>query len=269
MPPEEYIAAKRKTGCRLHEHDGVWWETTRWGYCKPALPFQELVPGVTKPRLSEAFIGYTHRVSEAYPASGHWHALLMQAETIANWTVEHSVDSKRRNLIRKGLKLNEVRVIEDIEPYRDSFSQIAISTAIRNQRGYPAEYYRDQNDEWWESMRAVASYSEVWGAFHQDTLAAYFSIQVAGQRAVIDGAKSATESLNVCPNDALLCTFLQSCRQRSIEEIWYGHWSLDKPSLNQFKQSFGFEDVRVPYCRKMLGGLTSMPHWLGGLLRAS
>ncbi len=260
MQSDDYIKAKRDAGLHLHFHDGVCWETTRWGYCKPAIPFQEAEPDTQRPSLLKTFLGYGHRVRSSKFASGYLQALIMSEATIARWCLTTSVDGKRRNAIRKGLRNNQVVRIENIAPFRDDLTAIAISTAIRNQRGLPPNYYRDHNDEWWQSLLRVTTYSELWGAFYGGRMIAYLSVQVAGQRAIIDGAKSISEYLYACPNDALVYSFVDSCRERSgLEEIWYGHWSEDKPTLNDFKQSFGFERRKIPVYRKALLGLIPMP----------
>ena len=194
----------------------------------------------------------------------------MTESAISAWSLADSVGGKRRNLIRKGLRNNEVRKLDNLDDYREDLAEISISTAIRTKRGYPPTYYRERGQEWWESILRVANYSEFWGAFFEGKLIAYLSVHVAGHRAVIDGAKSRTEFLNTCPNDALVFSFLESCRQRgNIREVWYGHFSEDKPSLNQFKASFGFNGTRVPFRRMALGGLIRMPQWIGSRIGAS
>lgn len=255
MTAEEYIAAKRAAGANLHFHDGVWWQTVRWGYCKPAILFEEVDPRRQAPARGRCALGYTHRVPEGAPCSGAWHPLLMRREAIAKVSLQ-AVDGKRRNSIRKGLKCCEVRLISDPAPVRADMTEIAISTAIRNERGHPPEYYRARNDDWWRGILSGAGYTEWWGAFFEGRMIAYLAVQVAGHRAIIDGAKSWTEYLHACPNDALVYTFLESCRDRgTVAEIFYGGVSADKPTLNQFKESFGFKAERLPYIRRTFFGL--------------
>lgn len=263
MQQDSYIRAKINAGLHLHLHDGVFWETTRWGYCKPAIPFQEVQPKIKRPARLKTLLGYSHRINDSKFASGHLHALIMPKTRISTWSLENSVDAKRRNAIRKGLRINQVSRIENIDPFREDMTAIAISTAIRNKRGLQPDYYRDQNDQWWQSMIRVSTYSELWATFYEGRMIAYLSVQVAGRLAVIDGAKSMTEHLNVCPNDALVYSFVDSCRERTeIQEIWYGHWSEDKPTLNDFKLSFGFERQSIPFYRKALCGFVTTPQWL-------
>ncbi len=259
MTVQEYIAAKQAAGFALHQHDGVWWEQVRWGYCKPAILFEPVDPERQAPLRRKIALGCTHRVPPGARQSGAWHAITMKQPQIAEFSLQ-SVDAKRRNSIRKGLGCTEVRLVADLSAYRKDMTEIAISTAIRNERGYPPAYYSEQNDEWWRGIVRGAAYTEFWGAFHAGRMIAYLAVQVAGHRAIVDGAKSMTEFLHANPNDALVYTFLESCQARgSIQEIFYGHWSQDKATLNRFKESFGFAGEKVPYIRKMLFGWLNYP----------
>ncbi len=254
MTAEEYLTARKLAGFPLHRHNGMWWENVRWGYCKPAILYEEVDPQRQAPAFWRAALGCVHRVPPGRAASGHWHSLIMRREQIARVSLE-TMESKRRNLIRKGLRLNQVVKLSDLKPYREDLTQVAISTAIRNQRGHPPEYYRKHGDEWWTTILRGSAYTEFWGAIHEGRLIAYLAVQITGHRAIIDGAKSMTEFLHVNPNDALVFTFLESCRDRgTIAEIFYGGWSTDKPSLNHFKESFGFRGEKIPYLRRVFGG---------------
>jgi len=256
MTPEQYVKAKLRVGHRIHKHNGVWWETTRRGYCKTAIPFQTIENASSKPKFRNCLFGYSHRSTDPKNCSGFWRALIMPAESISEWSLQSSDNKKRRNAIRKGLSKNKILRVKCIIPLRNDITEVTISTAIRNRRGHPPDYYRTHHETWWQSMLSVAAHTQFWGAFHNNRLVAFLIVHVVGNRAVIDGAKSRTESLKTCPNEALVATFIEYCRDQShIAEIWYGHWSEDKPTLNRFKASFGFCETYVPYRRFMLGGL--------------
>lgn len=259
MTAQEYVDARRAAGFRLHYHDGMWWENDRWGYCKPAILYERADIGTQAPSWRRCAIGYSHRVREGEPNSGEWLSVIMRQPQISQVSLD-AVEGKRRNCIRKGLRCCQVALISDLAPYRNDMTEIAISTAIRNGRGFPADYYRRENDRWWDSVRRMAPYTEFWGALHEGHMIAYLAIHVAGHRAIIDGAKSMTEHLNQCPNDALVYTFLESCRERgTVEEIFYGGWSSDKPTLNRFKESFGFSVEKIPFLRRMVFGWINCP----------
>jgi hypothetical protein len=259
MTVEEYIAAKQAAGFDLHLHDGVWWQNLRWGYCKPAVPLEEVDPVRQRPAFGKSAIGYAHRVPEDAPRSGFWRHLVMRRPQIAGFMLDQ-LESKRRTSIRKALRCNEIIRVSDLDRYRRDMTDIVISTAIRNRKGHLPDYYREQNDEWWQSIRRVSGFTEFWGAIHEGRMIAYTAVQVAGRRAVFDASKSMTEYLHARPNDALRYTLVESCRARgTIEEIISGGWSADKPTLNTFKESFGFAGLKIPYIRKMVFGLFNNP----------
>jgi hypothetical protein len=259
MTVHDYIAAKQVAGFDLHLHDGVWWQTLRRGYCKPAIPLEEVDPAKQRPAFAKMAIGFAHRVPADAPRSGYWRHLVVRQPQIAEFTLE-KLESKRRSSIRKALRNNEIIRIDDLDRYRRDMTDIVISTAIRNKKGHLPEYYRDSNDEWWQSIRRVSGFTEFWGAIHEGRMVAYTAIQVAGRRAVFDASKSMTEYFRARPNDALRFTLLESCKARgNVDEIISGGWSADKPTLNTFKESFGFSGQNIPFIRKMCFGLFKNP----------
>jgi hypothetical protein len=259
MTAQDYINARLAAGFPLHLHDGMWWEISRRGYCKPAIPYEQAIPGKQTPARLRCAIGYTHRVQDGEPCSGEWHTVIMRKPVISQVSLD-AVDGKRRNCIRKGLRCCQVELIHDLSPFRNDMTDIAISTAIRNERGFPAAYYRQENEQWWNSILCMVPYTEFWGAMYEGHMIAYLAVHVAGHRAIIDGAKSVTGQLKQCPNDALVYTFLESCRERgTVDEIVYGGWSEDKPTLNRFKESFGFSGEKIPFLRRLFFGLIRCP----------
>jgi hypothetical protein len=259
MTVEDYIAAKQAAGFDLHFHDDVWWQTLRWGYCKPAVPLEEVNPAQQRPAFGKTAVGYAHRVPEDAPRSGYWRHLVVRPPSIAGFALD-TLSSKRRSSVRKALRCNEIIRVDDLDRYRKDMTDIVVSTAIRNKKGHLPEYYREKNDDWWRSIRRVANFTEFWGAIHQGRMIAYTAVQVAGYRAIFDASKSMTEYFHARPNDALRYTLLASCKARgNIDEIISGGWSADKPTLNTFKESFGFVGVKIPYIRKMFFGLFRNP----------
>ena len=259
MTKEEYIEAKKRAGHRLHLNDGVWWETDRAGYCKTAIRYEAHNALEVKPKFAESYKGYNHRVYDERQAKSKWTPLIMNEEKLQNWSLTSLESGNRRRRIKKGLKNNVVKLVEDINPLKEEFVRVLKSTAIRNGHGNPPEFYDMNKSEWWKVIDTVAHYSEFWCAFQDDKLAAYISLQVMGDRVIVDGVKSDTDMLPGCPMDAIIYNFLMDLQGRGgIKEIWYGGKS-DRPTLDKFKESFGFEIVEVPYTIRMLGGLIKYP----------
>ena len=104
MTKEEYIEAKKRAGHTLHFHNGVWWETTRKRYCKPAIGYEAYNPLEVRPGFGQCFIGYNHRVIKAKHASGFWQPFIMDEKTLNEWSLDTLENKNRRRRIRKGLR---------------------------------------------------------------------------------------------------------------------------------------------------------------------
>lgn len=265
MTKEEYIKAKMSAGHELHFNDGVWWQNTKRGYCKPALLLDEIDTGKARPTLSKSYVGYNHRINDASKATGFWEPFVLNREVISNWSMEGLKSGNRRRRIKKGLKMNEVRVVENLEEYRSDISRLLTSTAIRNGHGNPPEYYDESKSAWWDTIMKVSKYTEFWCSFHENKLAAYICLHVMGNRVDVDGVKSDTDLLPTCPIDAILHHIITDLGERSgIDEMWYGGKS-NRPTLDKFKTSYGFEVVQVPYQIKLLGGFIKLPKFINDL----
>ena len=262
MTKKEYVKGKEKAGHIMHRHGGVWWETTRNGFCKPAVIFDEVEPGEARPALAKSYIGFNRRISDARKASGYWQPFLLTGKDFDNWSLDNLESGNRRRRIRKGLKNNEVRKLDNLAKYRSEFSRVLSSTAIRNGHGHPPEYYDESKTEWWELIQQVSHYTEFWGAFQDGVLAAYICLHVVGNRAVVDGVKSDTDMLPGCPIDAIVYNMITDLQKRGeVNEMWYGGKS-NRPSLDKFKESYGFQVVQVPYQMYLLGGFIKYPRFL-------
>ncbi len=261
MTKDEYIESKKKAGHILHQHDGVWWENVRPGYCKPAIKYEAIPPLEVRPAFKNSYIGYSHRITNIKYATGFWQPFILNEKGLAEWSIDTLKNGKRRGSIKKGLKVNEVKRLNNVEHYREEFARVLKSTALRNGHGHPPEYYDLDKNEWWDTIMKVDHYSEFWCAFQNDTLAGYISLHVLGDRVIIDGVKSDTNLLPGCPMDAIIFHFLMDLKERGgIKEIWYGGKS-NTPTLDKFKMSYGFVITKIPYTIRIAGGLFKYPNF--------
>ena len=267
MTKEEYVKGKIRAGFNIHHHDGIWWESTRSGYCKPAIMFEPVNSRSQKPLLSQSILGCNHRISDSSSSTGFWQPMILKGDDLGSWSLEGLSSGNRRRRIRKGLRNNEVKKIKNVDLFKDDFARILKSTAERNGHGHPPEYYDLNLTVWWENILKIAEYTEFWGAFHEGKLAAYICFHVMGERVVVDGVKSDTDMLPGCPIDAILYTFLMDIQERGgIEEMWYGGKS-NRPTLDKFKESYGFKVEEIPYQMRLLGGFLPFPRALSKLIK--
>lgn len=262
MTKEEYIQKKQQQGHVMHQANGVWWERTRKGYCKPAVLYDAIPPKEAHPGIAASFLGLNHRLPSDQGATGFWKPFMMRGEALRDWSLDTLESGNRRRRIRKGLKGNTVEKLEALEPHKEAFKRILKSTAIRNGHGHPPEYYDDDSTGWWSTILRVAHYTEFWAAFQNGKMAGYICLHVMGERVVVDGVKSDTEMLPDCPMDAIIFHFLTDLQQRGgIEEIWYGGKS-NRPTLDAFKESYGFKVEYIPFKTSLLGGYLPYPKWV-------
>lgn len=152
--------------------------------------------------------------------------------------------SKSRNQTKRGLDSCTVREIPFDELATHGIS-LERDTLIRQNRRVPGtleEYWRRYFAHAAQTAGAVA-----WGAFHQDSLAAYLVAFEMTESLHILIVRSATAHLRFYPNNALLFQFVsENLRKGRAREISIGLESIQAGlgSLDHFKEGMGFR--RLP-----------------------
>jgi hypothetical protein len=248
MKSEEFIRQQIKAGQKIHFSKGVWWRRASHFFYKPALPLEIIKPGSARPGLKKLFLGYSHLVGSEKDANRHWNVMLLDEEKLKSFGIK-SVSSAKRARVRKGLRLNDIKKIDDMDKVIEEMKEICISAAKRTGHGKEPEYYIKRYEEWKKFMKSEFSLPqrEWWGAFCEGKLVAYFYAYHIGDAMFISAAKSHTDFLEKCPNDALLFSFLEYCRDmEGCKKVIFGDWSKDAPSLNEFKERYGFGKASFP-----------------------
>jgi len=251
MDERTVAIALDKAGYSVHLHAGVWWQKVAPFYCKPVDPLRELLPRSSVPGLRHSLIGYSHLVPDRRHATRTWSIMLLPPERLRDFSIER-IKLGRRTSVRKALKQVEIHRIDAIAPVLDRMSEISISTAQRTGHGQPPEYYTKNRKEWTDFM--IREYSipgrEWWGAYVDNKLAAYFYAYLIASTMYISAGKSHSDCMKLRPNDALVFSFLEYCRDLTgCKQVVYGDWAPNAPSLNEFKEQFGFEKSDLPVYR--------------------
>ncbi len=247
MTHEEYINEQVNIGYNIHQHDGVWWLKVSPFFCKPVNPLQVIEPGKAKPYFLKSFLGYSHLVSDNVPSNKNWSVLMLNKDKLEDFSIK-SLSSSKRAQVRKGLRLTEVKIIEDIESVMDDMKGICISMSMRTGYGKPANYFADHYEEWKASLikQCTISSKERWGSFYNGSLIAFMNIEQIDHTVIVTNAQSHTEHLDKCPNDALIFSIMEHCKTLgNCQNIIFGDWS-DVPSLNTFKQKYGYYKYDFP-----------------------
>jgi hypothetical protein len=248
---ETYARDSAALGRRGHLHDGVWWKTPYPGYSKPLFEFRAIVPGESRPASSRALLGYSHHVPEARMGNRFKEYLILEGEALRTFGLP-ALSSKKRNQVRKGLKLLQVRPVREVEPFLDSIRDIYVSQATRHTERYdlpdtPPTFYTEHEQLWrTRELRHLGTCGrELYGAFAEDRLVAFLvTSHVEGTR-FIEKMKSHTDYLHACPSDALYFTVLEEAGRdpaclRVVNPGFRGE------GLTHFKEQFLFRRTQVP-----------------------
>jgi hypothetical protein len=203
---------------------------------------------MARPKILKSFLGYSHLIDDANLANKHWPIMLLNSQKLEEFSISLLSASKRAN-VRKGLRRNEIRRIDVIDPVIDQMQDICISAVRRTGHGKPPEYYTKDYRKWRNFMTKEFAMQkrEWWGAFHNGVLTAYYYAYQINETMFISAAKSHSDHMEDCPNDALFFTFLEYCRDLfDCKQVIFGDWSGDAPSLNKFKERYGFQKIDLP-----------------------
>jgi hypothetical protein len=268
---------RRKIGRTVHLHDGVWWEAITSFYTKPVFEFRSFVPKQARPYWPKSFLGYSHQVPDRRQANRVLQFMILEGADLSQFSMAR-LRSEKRNQVRKGLRLCEVRPISDLESCLEEMRQINISQAKRLMEdgtfGFPHDYYVKHERQWKADIRKHAAMRghEWWGAFHQGHLVAYMVTYQVEHIRFIQIMKTHTEHLKLCATDAIYFTVLeQVSRTGDCERIVNGGPA--REGLNRFKEQFLFKPTEVFYytpaeglhrvVKKLLGGKDVLrAHWL-------
>ena len=235
-------------GYSLHRHEGIWWQQQSPFHCKPAIRLEEISPGEARPWWFRSLAGYSHAVPEGAPANSVITMMMLRREQGKPFGLE-DLSSRRRSQVRRGLKKTEVKRIDDLEPLMEDVRQIVISTRMRTGVGLPVSHYTDHFDGWKKSILKLFAMEDRpwWGGFIDGRLVAYYQTTLLEDMLSIGAAKSHSDFLANCPNDAILYVVMEEAFNRmGCRCVEYGDWSPEDERLQYFKQSYGFAKHEFP-----------------------
>lgn len=242
----EFIEQQIFAGYRVHFNNGTWWQEIIPFFCRPVVPLHEINPGKSKPKYYKSFLGYKHLVSDDQSANKYWPVMLLSKNKLKDYTI-YTVSPSKRAQVRKGLKNVEIKRIQDIEPVIEDVKNICISTRQRTNHGKPEKYYLTREWRSWITKEFALSKREWWGAYYKGKLIAYIYCVQIEETMFIYAAKSHTDFLGKCPNDALIFTFINYCKDLpNCNQIIFGDGGPVAQSVSAFKEKLGFEEINLP-----------------------
>lgn len=247
----EFAEQQRQLGRRIHEHDGVWWETKFPFYTKPAFEFRAFAPRSARPKWSRSFLGYSHQVPQPEMGNRLLEFMVLDGESLRGFGMAR-LGPKKRNQVRKGLKHCHVELISDLMAHLEEAREINITQSQRQMAtgsfDRPMAYYSGKADVWRKEMLARFGLKGWcwWGAFSEGRLVAYMQTLAVEGKLMIMGMKSHTSYLPLCPVDAIYFTVLsQAAGDAGVEQVVNGR--PQRESLDRYKEQFLFRRVVVQY----------------------
>ena len=247
MRSDVFIQQEIAAGSRAHCHQGVWWQPSATGVCRPLLPFQAFAPKESRPRWRHSFIGYSHLVPPGIPATRRALYWVMEEPQLRAYGMD-SVNYANRKAVAKARRSGlVVRRIEDLDPWWSDLREIAMSMAERTGYGLPPEYYATRFEEWKQSFRREFSkpLREWWGVFSGDKLGAYmYSVHIDDTLHLLV-TKVHSDFMPLRASDFLYFTMLEYARDLpGCRQVNTGR-GLPAAGVDRFKEGHGFQPLEV------------------------
>ena len=221
--------------------DGSWWYQVKPGFCWPA---DVLAVRGTLPRLPlrKAFLGYQCIAQESIANARQTINIISDVSAYGIC----SIDAKRRNAIRKGLRCCRVEKIQVLTP------EIVVQcTAVWNEfvqrSGWKAPVSREWVEKTWEEVLRLPGATILLGIDSKSgKIVGFLITKVLGSTAYVDTIASHSAGLNVNVNDLLIYSFIASAKEiETVKNVHYAIKSYDG-KLESFKCSVGFRPESLP-----------------------
>lgn len=225
---------------------GLFWQPVHWLARLPA-------PVVDRPH--PLCLGYASTVREEDKqfAQGHMPLHLLSGVDLDTYDAAR-FRAKRRNQLRKALKLVEFVQIIDPHPHLRRLYEITCVAVARFRGNRLPAFDRFATGI---SRRVVEEQDTLIAGFVNATLAGYFLISCVDDVAYIDQVMLDTAYLPTDIGTGLTYeTVMILKRNGRIQHVVYGRHSVEKPTLTSFKEDMGFKVVAWP-----------VKFWLSPLLR--
>lgn len=228
-------------GAKIVLHDGVWWNEVQPFFYQP-LDLTQAVRSNQRPPWKSLLGGYRAAVGDPGRRNSALKILAIVGQSLVNYSLS-SVDAKRRNLIRKGLRDLEIT------------NQLSLEVCLRD----GPSLVRSFNDRTrWGKRWTEKTWAEwIYRVMQQPkrvTLGALCSGKLIGilrgflvsetRTAYLSFIATHTDYLHFYPNEALIFTFIMMMKEAKPRMLLFGIPS-NKTSLDRFKRSMGFSIVAL------------------------
>lgn len=232
---------------------GNWWYQVKPGLCWAADCFAPVTPQKARPALGKSFMGMQHVVPSEEQANSH---LVINAITDVASYSEKSVNAKRRNAVRKGLRNCTLEILAEFD--NETFNQCRLAWKDLTERtGWKHALERDEFDRSWRDLMQCPGVSIIVGREAKSgQVAGFLAVKIIGDTAYVDTIASRTEFLSTNVNDAVMYAFLTNAQR--LPGVTKAHYAIRSyaETLEKFKRGLGFVPVPFP-ARTFLRGPTT------------
>ncbi len=225
----------------FEDRDGNWWWRVKVQFSWALDFFRPLSRPPRLPLLRSA-LGCQYPTSEAEANSlTHFNVI----PSLANYDFAR-LGTKRRNMVRKALKLNEVAPLDLGNPktYVEA-CEVWNSHVVRT--SWSRKYTPEQFTQHWRPLIDMPG-TRVLGARRRSdgVLCAWLIVRGVAGTLYVDTIASHTDRLDVCPNDALVYSAVwNAARTQGFAHANYFLRSYLEP-IEKFKRAFGFDPSGIP-----------------------
>ena len=223
------------------DRQGHWWFQVKPGLCWPVDILLPIEIQKSDLKITQRYLGCQYVCDRTAICNSSF--MINVISELGNYDTE-SIDSKRRNAIRKGAGHCELSIIKAVNKEVAQECTDIWNDLTRRAR-WKHERTKKYVEESWGRLLDVPGVS-IMIAVEAATgrIAGFLITKVIGDTAFVDTIASSTDLLRTNPNDILLYTFIMNAKSLSgIKYVHYAMVSYDE-KLEFFKKSMGFQPVR-------------------------
>jgi hypothetical protein len=247
----DYADYLNRSGGSAHLSGGVWWVRRAPFYFKPLVEARAFPRGTSRPSILKGGIAYCHQVCKQEEATRVVEFMVLSGSRLREFSLGN-LRADKRNQVRKGLRSCTVSQFGSFDEHVEDLRRINISQAERLARGHnhgrPSTYYQGEARSWRRAMARLfgAPGHSWWGAWVEGRLAAYALTTAIEDVLIVSAAKSDAAYHSANANDAIYFTLLSAASANGGFSVVINGGPL-RPSLDRFKEGFGFSRIASHY----------------------